>query len=188
MFTTVNIQQQRLNGVEVAVTATCEGAEGKDMAAKNWTDALDGLPRDLSGTDVEQLQLFDYHDYTLGQTLYDLGVNLEEYLVVSVLLKGDYIAEQKVAEITGIPRSTVRGRIDDAVAMDLIARDENGVALTELGRKLFVLMSKDASIRAVTGAPLSLLLCEMLDNLTLADGVTRPFKIAKRLRPEGKDA
>ena len=157
------------------------------MTARNWTDTLEELPRDLSGTDLESLRLFEYHDFTLGQTLYDLGINLEEYLIVSVLFGGDYIAEQKIAEITGIPRSTVRGRVDDAVAMNLIVRNENGVALTELGRKLFVLMSKDASIRAVKGTPLSPLLCEILDNLTLADGVTRPFKIAKRLRPEGKD-
>ena len=156
------------------------------MTARKWTDEIEFLPRDLSGADVEQLRLFDYHDYTLGQTLYDLGINLEEYLIVSVLLGGSYIAEQKISEITGIPRSTVRGRVDDAVAMDLITRDEKGVSLTEAGRKLFVLMSKDASERAATGAPLSPLLCEILDNLTLADGVTRPFKIAKRLRPESK--
>ena len=155
------------------------------MMTKNWMDVLDTLPIDLPGEEVERIRPFAYHDYTLGQTLYDLGINLEEYLIVSVLFGGEYIAEQKVAEITGIPRSTVRGRIDDAVAMSLIVRDEKGVSLTQAGRKLFALVSKDASVRAATGAPLSPLLCEILDNLTLADGVTRPFKIAKRLRPEG---
>ena len=69
------------------------------MAARDWTDALDKLPRDLSRTDLKSLRLFDYHDFTLGQTLYDLGINLEEYLIVSVLLGGDYIAEQKIADM-----------------------------------------------------------------------------------------
>ena len=153
------------------------------MSRSNAFDLLQDLPSDLSGLDIEEIRLFVYDDYTIGQTLYDLGMNLEEYLIVSILLLEDSIAEQKLSEITSIPRSTVRGRLDDAVNMKIAARSEKGVSLTEEGRKLFVLMSRDISNRASTGEPLSKELCAVLEGLTLSDGVTRPFKVPDRLRP-----
>ena len=152
------------------------------MPTLDWKELVKDLPRQPAKYINRDLQLFSNHEFALGQILYDLGINLEEHLIGGVLLASEHIAEQKIAAITGIPRSTVRGRIDDAVIMGIAVRTSKGVSLTEPGRRLFALMSNDVAHRAQTGAPLSPLLCDILDNLTLSDGVTRPFKVADRLR------
>jgi predicted transcriptional regulator len=107
-----------------------------------------------------------------------LGITETDRLLAAAFLRGpEWMAELKMAEALGIPRSTLRGRIDDMVRMRLVTRAEGkGVKMLPGGHSFFVLAFREITdMSKGRRKRFSRAFTKILDDLSRTEGVRRPI-------------